>query len=292
MPMTLFGLLNINKPSGVTSRRVVDQVQRLVRPAKVGHAGTLDPLACGVLVVGVGQATRLVEYVQQMPKHYRATFLLGRSSDTEDVEGTVIMLADARQPTRAELDIALAGMIGEISQRPPSYSALKIAGQRAYALARASKEVELAPRIIEIHRAQIERYEYPELAIDLVCGSGTYVRSFGRDLAEKVGSAAVMSSLVRVSIGCFTLDNSFATDEITRENLESHLIHPATAVRDLMPQVVVDAAQIARLKNGQSIEASSNVDFQCAAMSEDGRLAAILELHSDGSYRPAKYFPE
>jgi tRNA pseudouridine55 synthase len=142
----MFGLLNLNKPSGITSRRVVDRVQRLVRPDKVGHAGTLDPLACGVLVVGIGQATRLVEYVQEMPKHYSATFLLGRTSTTEDVEGRVTELAGARPPARAELERAVRELTGQIEQRPPSFSALKIAGQRAYDLARAGDEVELAPR--------------------------------------------------------------------------------------------------------------------------------------------------
>src|ERR1700675_4796880 len=148
--MALFGLLNVNKPSGVTSRRVVDQVKRLVKPAKVGHAGTLDPLASGVLVIGIGQATRLVEYVQQMPKRYRATFLLGRSSDTEDSDGVVTTLPNAPQPSRAGIERALAGMTGEIEQRPPNYSALKISGRRAYALARAGETVDLSSRKIII----------------------------------------------------------------------------------------------------------------------------------------------
>src|SRR5262245_28665355 len=128
--MQLFGLLNLNKPSGVTSRRVVDQVQRLVKPARVGHAGTLDPLACGVLVVGVGQATRLVEYVQEMPKHYRATFLLGRSSTTEDTDGEVTELVGAEPPSRERLEQAAVELVGPIDQRPPAFSALKVAGRR------------------------------------------------------------------------------------------------------------------------------------------------------------------
>ena len=127
--MSLFGLLNLAKPSGVTSRRVVDRVQRLAKPAKVGHAGTLDPLASGVLVIGVGQATRLMEYVQRMPKTYRAAFLLGRTSTTEDIEGEITILS-AAEPSRNDLEQAAVSLTGTVLQRPPDYSALKVAGKR------------------------------------------------------------------------------------------------------------------------------------------------------------------
>src|SRR5580692_3948023 len=131
------GLLNVLKPGGMTSRAVVDRVQRLVRPAKAGHAGTLDPLATGVLVVGIGFGTRLIEYVQRMPKRYRGTFLFGRQSPTEDVEGEIELLVDPPIPSRAAIEQAALLLTGEILQRPPSFSALKVAGQRAYDLARA-----------------------------------------------------------------------------------------------------------------------------------------------------------
>src|SRR5687768_4447654 len=130
----MHGLLNLNKPAGVTSRDVVNQIQRLVRPAKVGHAGTLDPLATGVLVVCIGNATRLIEYVQRMPKSYRAAFILGRSSDTDDIEGNVLEVADAPQPSIETLTSVLPRFIGEISQRPPAFSAIKVQGRRAYDL--------------------------------------------------------------------------------------------------------------------------------------------------------------
>ncbi|HEX3727875.1 MAG TPA: tRNA pseudouridine(55) synthase TruB, partial [Pirellulales bacterium] len=131
----MFGLLNLAKPIGVTSRQVVNRVQRLVKPHKVGHAGTLDPLATGVLVLGIGQATRLVEYIHTLPKRYRATFLLGRVSTTEDVEGEVTLIPDALQPSRADLERACSLLTGEIVQRPPAYSALMVGGVRSYALA-------------------------------------------------------------------------------------------------------------------------------------------------------------
>src|SRR6476659_4427850 len=144
--MAPFGVLNVNKPRGMTSRDAVNRVERLVRPAKAGHAGTLDPLATGVLVICVGQATRLIRFVQRMRKQYRATFLLGRQSETDDLEGEVIEIPNATQPPRAALDLALTQFVGDIEQRPPAHSAIKIDGRRAYRLARRGKAVELAAR--------------------------------------------------------------------------------------------------------------------------------------------------
>ncbi len=213
--MAMFGLLVLDKPSGVTSRRVVDRVLRFVRPTKVGHAGTLDPLAAGVLLLGLGQATRLVEYVHELPKQYQATFLLGRSSTTEDIDGEITELPDAVPPTREQIEQAADTLRGDIQQRPPAFSALKVAGRRAYELARAGETPELAPRGVRINRLTITRYDYPELCLDVECSSGTYVRSLGRDLAERAGSAAVMSALVRTAIGPFTLAEAADPEAIT-----------------------------------------------------------------------------
>ena len=152
--MPVSGLLNVDKPAGITSRDAVDLVQRLARPAKVGHAGTLDPLATGVLVICVGSATRLIEYVQRMPKRYVGTFLLGRSSATEDVDGPITLLADPPIPATDQVEAAAEKFVGSLLQRPPVFSALKLAGRRAYDLARRGEAVELKPRPIEVYRAQ------------------------------------------------------------------------------------------------------------------------------------------
>ena len=165
----------------------------LVRPVKVGHAGTLDPLADGVLIVTVGPATRLTQYVQRMQKAYRATFLLGKTSDTEDVLGNVAEITQAVIPTRSDIEAAIPRFIGDILQRPPAYSALKVKGKRAYQRARDGEQFLLEPRPIRIDQIVIVSYRYPELTLDIRCGSGTYVRSLGRDLAESIGTAAVMS---------------------------------------------------------------------------------------------------
>ena len=289
--MSPFGLLNVNKPSGITSRRVVDRVQRLVKPAKVGHAGTLDPLARGVLIIGVGPATRLVEYVQQMPKRYRATFLLGRSSTTEDVEGEVTLLPDAPVPTLEELEGAAAELTGKIQQRPPVYSALKVEGRRAYARARAGQEVELAPRTIHVYQLEVAGYEYPELKLAIECSSGTYVRSLGRDLAERLGTAAVMSALERTAIGSFVIEEAADADQLTRDNLADLMLPAVRAVEGLMPACVVSEPQVHRLSHGLSVSCEGAAAETCAAVDRAGKLTAILTRRADGTYGPSKYFP-
>ncbi len=262
MNSPLFGFLNVDKPSGVTSRWVVDQVQRLVKPAKVGHAGTLDPLASGVLVIAIGQATRLVDYVQQKPKLYRAQFLLGRTSETEDIEGAVSEIENAPIPSKAELVRAANGFLGEILQRPPAYSALKVGGQRAYALARRGRHVELAARPVTIHRLELIEYDYPQLLIEVECSSGTYIRSLGRDLAELLGTGAVMSALLRTAIGNFQVDDALDVAKLTRENIFDHLLPPRLAVEHL-PAITLGNAEQELVARGQFIPADSIL--QCRA---------------------------
>ncbi|HVA50774.1 MAG TPA: tRNA pseudouridine(55) synthase TruB [Pirellulales bacterium] len=284
-----FGIVNLHKPPGMTSREAVDCVKRLVRAAKTGHAGTLDPLATGVLVVCVGPATRLIEYVQAMPKGYRAAFLLGQESDTEDVEGQVRLMADARQPTEAEVREAAARLVGVIEQRPPAYSALKVRGRRAYDLARAGKAVELAPRPVVVHRLEVVTYDYPELRLDIECGSGTYVRSLGRDLAQSLGTAAVMSELVRTAIGCFTLADAKLPEQLLRDRQADWLQSPLRALSAL-PKTRLSAGQIERLHHGQTIHGPAPSEGEMAAVDEHEELVAIVSAQPDGTLRPVQNF--
>jgi tRNA pseudouridine55 synthase len=284
----MFGLLNICKPAGPTSRDVVNRVQRLVRPVKVGHAGTLDPLATGVLVVCLGPATRLVAYVQQMPKRYRGAFLLGRHSPTEDVDGEITLLEDPPIPTLTELQAAARRLTGSIWQRPPAYSALKVAGRRAYQLARAGHDVELEPRAVTIHRLEILRYDYPDLELDIECSSGTYVRSLGRDLAQLVGTAAVMSALERQAVGPFTVAQSIPFAELSAASIDAALLDPALAVAGL-PRRALSAAELFCVQRGQALPPEPLDPPECAAFSPDGSLAAVLERRERG-YLPAANF--
>jgi tRNA pseudouridine55 synthase len=288
----MFGLLNLDKPAGMTSRDAVNRVQHLVRPHKVGHVGTLDPLATGVLVVAVGPATRLVEYVQRMPKTYQGRFLLGRTSDTEDVLGKVVELDSPRIPTRADIDAVLPRLVGTIEQRPPAFSALKVAGQRAHSLARRGEPVELAARPVEIHTIEVVRYAYPELELRIECGSGTYVRSLGRDLAEAVGTGAVMAALRRLAIGLFRAEDGMAVDQVTFELIQERLVPAAVATRD-MQQVIVDREEAIRLAQGQAIfnRFGTQAD-EVAALDAAGKLVAILVPAEQMELRPVKVFLE
>jgi tRNA pseudouridine55 synthase len=258
----------------------------------VGHAGTLDPLATGVLVVCVGPATRLIEYVQRLPKRYTGTFLLGRQSTTEDIEGEVTELPDARRPTREELEHAAARLVGTIQQRPPQFSALKVAGRRAYDLARRGEQVDLAPREITIYRCQLGEFEYPRFVLDIECSGGTYVRSLGRDLAESVGSAAVMSALVRTAIGHFNIANAWTLDRLNADTLGQALLPTAEAVRAL-PAIVLSPAEAIRIGLGQTIDtpAPDAMAHDLAAFDDQGRLVSILRRRPDGSLGPIRNFP-
>ncbi len=295
--MEPFGILNVNKPAGRTSRDVVDHIERLVRQAKAGHAGTLDPLASGVLVVCVGQATRLIQYVQRMSKTYQATFLLGKRSKSDDVEQPLEDVPDAVRPTEEQLNAALSQFVGEIAQRPPAHSAVKLAGRRAYELARRGIDVELQPRTVTIHRINVQRYAYPHLSVEIKCGSGTYVRALGRVLGEMLGTGAVMSALERTAIGCFRLEHAFTVEEITVQSLPQQL-QPAVTALAQIPSVTLSEAQVIEVRNGRPIlktwltaaEPISKVSRELSAVDSAGRLVAILYEKVPGELWPRTNF--
>ncbi len=271
----------------MTSRRAVDLIQRLARPARAGHAGTLDPLATGVLVVCLGAATRLIEYVQRMPKRYRGTFLLGRMSPTEDIEGEVTELPGAPIPTVEQIAAAAGRFVGRIAQRPPAFSALKIHGRPAYKLARQGRAVELAPRPVEIHGIEIVEYRYPELIVDVACGGGTYIRSLGRDLAESLGTAAVMSALTRTAIGRFTIETAVDPNELTADNLPRYLLPPLVAIESL-PHVQLSADEVTHIRYGQTVDWAGrplDVSLQPLAVSPCGEeIPEIVALDPSGEF--------
>ncbi|MFQ5733563.1 MAG: tRNA pseudouridine(55) synthase TruB [Planctomycetaceae bacterium] len=298
----LFGLLNVNKPAVWSSRKVVDCVARAVRPAKAGHAGTLDPMATGVLVVAVGRATRLIGFVQEQSKSYSATFLLGQRSNTDDVTGEVTEHAVEREPARDELETALRRFVGRIEQVPPQFSAVHIDGRRAYKLARQGETLELHPRTVEVFRAELTRYEYPKIDLDIECGSGTYIRSVGRDLGEMLGCGAVMSRLERTAIGGFRLDDAVDPHELSPERVAEHLLPAALAVGHL-PAFHCTADDVQVLRHGRRIplrnqlrspafskSAASDRGETIAVFAPDGELAALGESQNDGTLAPRHVF--
>lgn len=279
------GLLNVNKPKGITSRRVVDRVQRLAGRVGAGHAGTLDPLATGVLVVCVGRATRLIEYVQRMTKHYRAVIRLGVRSPTDDVDGPLEEVAVPEPPARAAVDAALATLVGRIQQRPPAYSAVHVEGQRAYKLARRGEAVQLEPRTVEVHALAVRAYAYPRLEVDVACGSGTYVRAIGRDLGEKLGCGGVIEELERTAIGPFRIEDAvdFACLE-DAASLSAALLPPVRAVAEL-PAVRLGVADCKRAAFGQSVPCPEPLEddtIEVALLDRGGNLVAVASYDAAG----------
>jgi tRNA pseudouridine55 synthase len=250
------GLLVIDKPGGMTSRDVVNRVQRwFPRKTKIGHTGTLDPLATGVLVVCVGAATRLADFVQAMGKTYRSRFRLGATSDTDDADGTVTVSAAAVPPTREQIDAAILTFLGSVEQVPPAFSALKVSGARAHELARGGKEVTLAARTVRIDAIHLLGYEWPFLDVEIDCGKGTYIRSIARDLGAKLGCGGMVDTLRRTRVGPFTADAGVGLDA-SPEQVQAKLLPMSAAVAGL-PRVRLGVDEVKRFRNGQAIRTPS-----------------------------------
>jgi tRNA pseudouridine55 synthase len=286
-----FGLLNIFKPAGWSSRDVVNRVERIVKPAKAGHAGTLDPLAEGVLVIGVGAATRLVSAVQEQSKEYHGTFQLGCRSDTDDSTGEVVSVEASPIPALTDIQTIIPQYMGTIWQTPPQYSAVHVAGQRAYALARKGETVEIAPRQVQVSRLEIVAYTWPKLELLIECGSGTYIRSIGRDMGEQLGCGAIMSALIRTKIGPFQAVEAIAIADLSKDNMSQHLLPAAGAVKH-WPQYVATDAELWDLTHGRMIESRIELSegARCAVLTPEGLLAALGEIRSLGRLAPTQVF--
>lgn len=291
------GLLNIHKPAGLTSRAVVDRVVWLLRrmtgqkKIRAGHCGTLDPLATGVLVVCLGQATRLVSLVQEQQKTYRGRFMLGRRTDTDDITGQVLSEGDASAVTVAQLEVLLPEFTGRIAQRPPLFSAVHVEGQRAYDLARRGEEVALAAREVDVFRLELTGWQAPEFELLIECGSGTYVRSLGRDIGERLGCGATMTALVREAIGPFCLASAVPLEELTTENLLQHLRPSVDAVRHL-PARIATEPELLHIRTGRSIDADERTNEpRYAVLHPCGTLVAVAH-RTDGELHPKIVFAD
>jgi tRNA pseudouridine55 synthase len=293
MDATPHGLLVLDKPGGMTSRAALDRAQRWFgRRTRIGHAGTLDPLATGVLVLCLGSATRLVEHVQRMGKTYRSTFRLGTRSDTDDADGCVTPVPGAEDPGPERVTDLLRTFVGTIEQVPPAYSAAKVTGRRAYDLARSGAEVSLRPRPVSVSGIDVLRYQYPELEVEVRCGKGTYIRSIARDAGEKLGCGAFVQALRRTRIGPFAVEQAVQLDA-DAATARAALLPLALAVTDL-PQVVLPRRERERLRNGQAVPLSGPVpagQTDVAVLDEAGNLAAVAEVDLErGLLRPGKVF--
>lgn len=288
------GLLVVDKPRGITSRDAVDRAQRwFPRGTKLGHTGTLDPLATGVLVLCLGSATRLTEYVQHMAKTYRTTIHLGGVSDTDDADGAVTPRQIEIAPARQEIDACLEGFLGAIDQVPPAYSAAKVSGQRAYAIARAGEEVHLTARRVRIDGIDVLNYQYPLLELEVRCGKGTYIRSLARDIGEKLGCGGYVEVLRRTCVGPFRAEDGLHLDS-EWEEARSKLLPPALALADL-PKLTLTLQAATRLRQGRAVPLSecrgevAEVGEEAAAFTGDGACVAVvrIERHT-GEVKPVK----
>lgn len=285
----MFGLLCIHKPAGPTSHDIVGGVRRRVgRGVKVGHAGTLDPFADGVLVVCVGPATRLAGYAQAQPKRYVARIRLGATSSTDDPDGEITVVAGAPVPDEAAVRDALRQFVGTIQQVPCSHSAVHVAGRRAYKLARAGQPVDLPPRTVVIHSIELVRYEYPHLEVDVRCGTGTYIRAVARDVGAVLNTSGYCEKLTRTAVGRFRIEDAVAPDDL---NLPRDLLPPLLAVPD-MPKVALDADQLDQLRHGRAMTLAQPAEpGEVALVDADGNLLALGEVAGDSrALRPKRVF--
>ena len=275
----LNGLLVLDKPLGMTSRDAVNIAWRwLPRGTRIGHTGTLDPLATGVLVVCAGLATRLADYVQRMEKVYTTGIRLGARSTTDDSEGTITPQSVTNPPSADLVAAALHEFLGTIEQVPPDYSAAKVTGRRAYALARQGKEVSLAPRPVTVHAITLLAYDFPRLDLEIRCGKGTYIRSLARDLGERLGCGAYLESLRRTRVGHFLASDAVPLDA-DAATARGRLLPLLEAVRNLRSLVLTEP-DVRRLQAGLGVPVPHGLqeDEEVAVVSAAGALVAVAQV--------------
>jgi len=290
--MTPFGFLNINKPAGMTSHDVVALLRRELRLRKLGHAGTLDPMATGVLVLCVGPATRLSEYVMRSVKRYRAELLAGVSTDSYDAEGEIVARRDAGGLTRAGVAAALGQFRGEITQLPPMYSAVRQDGRRLYELARAGQSVARRPRRVCVPELALVDWAPPRFTLELACSAGTYVRSLAQDLGEALGTGAHLVALTRTASGPFRLEDALTPQQVADAPDWQRLLVPADRALPQLPPFRPDAGLCAQLLQGRPVpwQAADPEAPLAQAWSAEGTLLAIVQRAGE-RWQPRKVFP-
>lgn len=287
--MDQHGFLVLDKPPKCSSRQALDRVRRLYHTKQAGFAGTLDPLATGVLVCALGTATRLLTYLEADTKRYRATVELGRETDTDDAEGREVANGDARAVTRRAVEEALAAFRGPIRQRPPVYSAISVGGQRLYALARRGEAVTVPERDVTIHSLTLAAWEPPHLILDVHCSKGTYIRAVARDLGRVLGCHAFLAGLRRTASGSFLLDRAVTLEQLEAADEEmrlSYLLPPLAGVA-LLPTRRLDAEEAMRISLGQRLRQTEEADGLVALLGPDGALLAIGRVTA-GLVQPEK----
>lgn len=293
------GILNINKPQDRTSFSVVAQIRRLSKERRVGHAGTLDTMAVGVLPVCMGKGTRVVQFLMGVSKVYRARIKLGVTTDTYDATGEVTQEGDASNVSLEQIKTALDSFCGTIMQKPPIYSALKYGGQRLYKLAREGIEVDIKSRPITIYSIELIDYQPPLVTIEVECARGTYIRSLAYDLGQMLGCGAHLEHLVRLKYGPFDIKDAISLEQVeeacTNDTLQKY-IYPMDTVLKYLPSIIVEEEQECLIKHGGCVvveegEADVSGESRCRAYNKDGYFIAILRFDSEKKlWHPEKVF--
>lgn len=294
-PDSINGIINIDKPLGLTSHDVVAQVRRMSRQHQVGHAGTLDPLATGVLLVCLGQATRVSEYLMKSPKTYQAAIHLGVSTTTHDTEGEIVAQTPVKV-THAEIEHALRSFVGCIEQVPPMHSAIKQAGRKLYKLARRGVTIERAPRKVEIFALDLIDWSPPLVHVEVRCGSGTYIRALARDLGQTLGCGAHLAALQRTQSGQFSADEAVSIERLEAAFAKGELdcwLHGIDAAFAGLPEIRLDGPTAYRLALGQSVDVplTDIAGMRARAYGPERRFIALVErTQPEQRWKPVKVF--
>jgi tRNA pseudouridine55 synthase len=282
------GILNLNKPQGQTSHRVIARLRKFSGEQRIGHTGTLDPMASGVLPVLFGQATRISRFLSAKDKAYLAVVELGITTDTYDGEGKIIRRKDYRGITRAEVEAALQSFRGSTEQVPPLFSAIKYKGKHYYELARKGVDLQPRTRRVYIHSLELVSFELPLLSLSIECGSGTYIRSLAHDLGGKLGPGGHLKALTRTRSGIFRIEEAVSLPQVEaacREGSWLQLLHPPDYAMKDWDEIALNAAQLKMLRDGLSISLPELVPDgrPVRAYDADGQLAALLKHHDADS---------
>ena len=297
--MTVDGILNINKPWGKTSFSIVAMVKRLTGERRVGHAGTLDPAATGVLPVCLGQGTRIVQFLMDATKAYRAQIELGVATDTYDASGKITHRGDPSLVDREQLVSVLTSFRGLIEQIPPMYSAVKHHGKPLYKLARLGIEVERKSRLTKIYHLELVDWQPPVATVEVVCGKGTYIRSLAHDLGQTLGCGAHLKSLVRLRCGLFNIEDAVSVPQLEdafRYGYWRHFIYPIDTVLLHWAAMVVSDATGQAIKNGRPLtlendDSTTSVENHCRVYTRDGCFLGVLRFDpEERQWRPEKVF--
>lgn len=294
------GFINIYKEQGYTSFDVVAKLRGILKQKKIGHTGTLDPMAEGVLLVCLGSATKMCDLLTEKNKTYTCTMLLGKTSDTEDVTGKLTDVTDIYPDEQTVIETVMS-FVGDYMQIPPMYSAIKVNGKKLYELARAGQVIERQPRPVTIHSIQILSTDLPRVTFDVSCSKGTYIRSLCRDIGEKLGCGAVMERLIRTEVKGFTIEESLTLDAVEKARDDGTLMQHVLTTDKLMPDIPelhISAKGEKLLANGNKLSADSFVENQIyrdtyvKVYDENERFAALYEYSDEKrQYVPFKMFP-